>query len=58
MTDLSDKKEKEGEERPTVGSFGMKIDSYTKKMMKVQRICVCMCVCVYVCVCVCVCVCV
>ncbi|XP_076437113.1 SWI/SNF complex subunit SMARCC2-like isoform X1 [Babylonia areolata] len=34
VADLSEKKEKEGEERPMVGSFGMKIDAYAKKMMK------------------------
>ncbi|KAL8618460.1 hypothetical protein ACOMHN_049877 [Nucella lapillus] len=34
VADLSEKKEKEGEERPVVGSFGMKIDAYAKKMMK------------------------
>ena len=37
VADLSDKKEKEGEEKPTIGSFGTKMDAYAKKMLKVGR---------------------
>ncbi|XP_070174621.1 SWI/SNF complex subunit SMARCC2-like isoform X2 [Littorina saxatilis] len=35
VADLSEKKEKEGgEDKPTVGSFGLKMDSYAKRMLK------------------------
>ena len=37
VADLSDKKEKDGEEKPTIGSFGTKMDAYAKKMLKVGR---------------------
>ena len=37
VADLSDKKEKDGEEKTTIGSFGTKMDAYAKKMLKVGR---------------------
>ena len=38
VVDLGDKKEKEGDEKPTIGSFGTKMDAYAKKMLKVGRL--------------------
>lgn len=40
MVDLSDKKDKEADDRPGLGSFGLRMDAYAKKMLKVCAICV------------------
>jgi hypothetical protein len=40
--DFTEKKEKEGEERPGLGSFGLKMDMYAKKMAKVGLLSVCL----------------